>query len=92
MKRSERYYNQARSCAYQSAALFMGGVAAACWIPGAIISNQQGASSLWLLLLIAASGAGLIAAFATATSAMRLYRIGVEEEFAEARRAIRPRI
>jgi hypothetical protein len=44
------------------------------------------------LLLIAATGAGLITAFATATNAMRLYRIGVEEEFAEARRAIRPRI
>ncbi len=70
----------------------MAAVAAACWIPGAIISNQQGASSIWLLILIAATGAGLIAAFATATSAMRLYRIGVEEEFAEARRAIRPRI
>ena len=70
----------------------MAAVAAACWIPGAIISNQQGASSIWLLILIAATGAGLIAAFATATSAMRLYRIGVEEEFAEARRAMRPRI
>jgi hypothetical protein len=92
MKRSEKYYSQARSCAFQSAALFMAAVAAACWIPGAIISNQQGASSIWLLILIAATGAGLIAAFATATSAMRLYRIGVEEEFAEARRAIRPRI
>jgi hypothetical protein len=92
MKRSEKYYSQARSCAFQSAALFMAAVAAACWIPGAIISNQQGASSIWLLILIAATGAGLIAAFATATSAMRLYRIGVEEEFAEARRAMRPRI
>jgi hypothetical protein len=92
MKRSERYYNQARSCAFQSAALFMAAVAAACWIPGAIISNQQGASSIWILLLIAATGAGLITAFATATNAMRSYRIGVEEEFAEARRAIRPRI
>ena len=92
MKRSEKYYSQARSCAFQSAALFMAAVAAACWIPGAIISNQQGASSIWLLILIAATGAGLIAAFATATSAMRLYRIGVEEVFAEARRAIRPRI
>jgi hypothetical protein len=92
MKRSEKYYSQARSSAFQSAVLFMGGVAAACWIPGAIISNQQGASSIWLLLLIAASGAGLIAAFATATNAMRFYRIGVEEEFAEARRAIRPRL
>jgi hypothetical protein len=92
MKRSEKYYSQARSSAFQSAAIFMGAVAAACWIPGAIISNQQGASSIWLLLLIAATGAGLIAAFATATSAMRSYRIGVEEEFAEARRAIRPRL
>jgi hypothetical protein len=44
------------------------------------------------LLLIAATGAGLITAFATATSAMRLYRIGVEEECVEARRAIRPRL
>jgi hypothetical protein len=44
------------------------------------------------LLLIAASGAGLIAAFATATNAMRSYRIGVEEECVEARRAIRPRL
>jgi hypothetical protein len=44
------------------------------------------------LLLIAATGAGLIAAFATATNAMRSYRIGVEEEFVEARRAIRPRL
>jgi hypothetical protein len=92
MKRSERYYNQARSFILQSAAIFMGAVAAACWIPGAIISNQQGASSIWLLLLIAATGAGLIAAFATATNAMRAYRIGVEEECVEARRAIRPRI
>jgi hypothetical protein len=92
MKRSQKYYSQARSFILQSAAIFMGAVAAACWIPGAIISNQQGASPIWLLLLIAATGAGLIAAFATATNAMRSYRIGVEEEFAEARRAIRPRI
>ena len=92
MKRSERYYNQARAYILQSAAIFMSAVAAACWIPGAIISNQQGASSIWLLLLIAASAGGLIAAFATATSAMRSYRIGVEEECVEARRAIRPRI
>jgi hypothetical protein len=92
MKRSERHYNQARSFILQSAAIFMGAVAAACWIPGAIISNQQGASSIWLLLLIAASAGGLIAAFATATNAMRLYRIGVEEECVEARRAIRPRL
>jgi hypothetical protein len=92
MKRSEKYYSQARSSAFQSAALFMAAVAAACWIPGAIISNQQGASSIWLLLLIAASAGGLIAAFATATNAMRAYRIGVEEECVEARRAIRPRI
>lgn len=92
MKRSERYYNQARSSAFQSATAFMAAVAAACWIPGAIIANQQGASSIWLLLLIAATGAGLIAAFALGTNAMRSYRIGVEEECAEARRAIRPRI
>jgi fatty acid desaturase len=92
MKRSERYYNQARSCAFQSAALFMAAVAAACWIPGAIISNQQGASSIWLLLLIAATGAGLIAAFALGTNAMRAYRIGEEEQYHEARRAIRPRL
>jgi hypothetical protein len=92
MKRSERYYNQARSCAFQSAAIFMGAVAAACWIPGAIISNQQGASSIWLLILIAATGAGLVAAFALGTNAMRSYRIGVEEECVEARRAIRPRL
>ena len=92
MKRSERYYNQSRSCAFQSATAFMAAVAAACWVPGAIISNQQGASSIWLLCLIAASGAGLIAAFAAATNSMRLYRLGVEEEYHEARRAIRPRI
>jgi hypothetical protein len=92
MKRSEKYYSQARSSAFQSATAFMSAVAAACWIPGAIISNQQGASSIWLLLLIAATGAGLITSFATATNAMRSYRIGVEEEFVEARRAIRPRI
>jgi hypothetical protein len=70
----------------------MGAVAAACWIPGAIIDNQQGASPIWLLLLIAASAGGLITAFATATNAMRSYRIGVEEECVEARRAIRPRL
>jgi hypothetical protein len=92
MKRSERNYNQARAYILQSAAIFMGAVAAACWIPGAIISNQQGASPIWLLLLIAATGGGLIAAFATATNAMRSYRIGVEEECVEARRAIRPRL
>jgi hypothetical protein len=92
MKRSERYYNQARSFILQSAAIFMASVAAACWIPGAIISNQQGASPIWLLLLIAASGAGLIAAFALGTNAMRAYRIGVEEQYHEARRAIRPRL
>jgi len=92
MKRSEKYYSQARSSAFQSAAIFMASVAAACWIPGAIISNQQGASSIWLLILIAATGAGLITAFAIGTNAMRAYRIGVEEEFVEARRAIRPRI
>ena len=92
MKRSERYYRDSRAAAFQSATAFMSAVAAACWIPGAIVENQQGASSIWLLCLIAASGAGLIAAFATATNAMRSYRIGVEEEFAEARRAIRPRL
>jgi hypothetical protein len=92
MKRSERHYNQARAYILQSAAIFMASVATACWIPGAIISNQQGASSIWLLILIAASAGGLIAAFATATNAMRSYRIGVEEECVEARRAIRPRI
>ncbi len=92
MKRSERYYNQARSFILQSAAIFMGAVAAACWIPGAIISNQQGASSIWLLLLIAATGAGLIAAFTSATNAMRAYRISEEEQYHEARRAIRPRL
>jgi hypothetical protein len=92
MKRSETYYSQARTSALQSATAFMAAVAAACWIPGAIISNQQGASSIWLLLLIAASSAGLIAAFAIGTNAMRSYRIGVEEECVEARRAIRPRI
>jgi hypothetical protein len=92
MKRSERYYRDSRAAAFQSATAFMAGVAAACWIPGAIIHNQQGASSIWLLCLIAATGAGLVAAFALGTNAMRLYRLGVEQEFTDARRAIRPRI
>ena len=92
MKRSERYYRDSRAAAYQSATAFMASLTSACWIPGAIIDNQQGASPIWLFALITISAASGAWAIYAAREAMTLYRLGTEEELHEARRAIRPRI
>lgn len=92
MKRSERYFRNARASAWQAATAFMASLAAACWVPGAMIDNQQGASPFWLFALITAAAASGVWSICAAREAMALYRIGTEEELHEARRAIRPRI
>ncbi|MBU6170614.1 MAG: hypothetical protein KGQ87_03855 [Verrucomicrobia bacterium] len=92
MKLSEKYYRNSRASAYQAALALMVCAASVCWIPGAIIDNHQGANPLWLFGLIAtAIGSATWAAIAGHESA-RLYRIGLEQQVHEARRAIRPRI
>ena len=92
MKRSQRLFRDARANALQAATAIMIGTAAACWVPGAIIANNQGANPLWLLGLIAiAIGSATWAAISGRESA-RLYNIGLEQAAHEARRAIRPRL
>lgn len=92
MKLSEKYYRNSRASAYQAALGLMLCAASACWIPSAIIDNSNGANPLWLFGLIAiAIGSAAWATIAARESA-RLYRIGMEQQLHEARRAIRPRI
>ena len=92
MKRSERYYRNARASAWQAATLFMTSIAAACWVPGAMIDNSQGSSPIWLFALIATSAIAGVWAICAAREAIVLFRIATEEELHEARAAIRPRI
>ncbi len=92
MKRSERYYRNARASAWQATTAFMASLTSACWVPGAMIDNSQGASPIWLFALITISAASGTWAIYAAREAMTLYRLGTEEELHEARRAIRPRI
>jgi hypothetical protein len=68
------------------------GIAAACWVPAAMVDNSNGASPIWLICLIATASTCLVASVATACNAMRLYRLGIEELAHEARCAIRPRL
>lgn len=92
MKLSERYYRNARASAMQAALALMITAASACWIPGAIIDNHAGASPLWLFGLIAIGIGSAIWAAIAARESGRMYRIGLEQQVHEARRAIRPRL
>lgn len=92
MKLSEKHYRNSRASAYQGALALMICAASACWVPSAIIDNSQGATPLWLFGLIAIAIGSAAWATIAAREAARLYRIGLEEEHHEARRAIRPRI
>ena len=92
MKRSERYYRNARNAALQSAATFMFSIAAACWVPGAMIDNQQGASPVWLLSLVVIATASATWACIAARESFRLYKLGCSEQRFEFRREVRPRI
>jgi len=92
MKLSERYYRNSRASAMQAALALMITAAAACWMPGAIIDNHQGASPLWLFGLIATGIGSVIWAGIAARESARLYHLGLENQIHEARRAIRPRI
>ena len=92
MKLSEKYFSNSRASAYQAALALMTCAASVCWVPGAIIDNHNGANPLWLFSLIATGiGSATWAAIAGHESA-RLYRLGLEQQVHEARRAIRPRI
>ena len=92
MKLSEKYYRNSRASAYQAALALMICAASACWIPSAIIDNSNGANPLWLFALIAtAIGSAAWGAIAARESG-RLYKLGLENQLHEARRAIRPRI
>ena len=92
MKLSEKYYRNSRASAYQAALALMICAASSCWIPSAIIENSLGANPLWLFGLIA-SGIGSAGwAVITARESGRLYKLGLETQLHEARRAIRPRI
>ena len=92
MKLSEKYYRNSRASAYQAALALMTCAAAVCWVPSAIIDNHTGANPLWLFSLIATGiGSATWAAIAGNESA-RLYKLGLEQQVHEARRAIRPRL
>ena len=92
MKLSEKYYQNSRASAYQAALGLMTCAAAVCWIPSAIIDNSQGANPLWLFGLIATGIGSAVWAAIAARESGRLYKLGLENQIHEARRAIRPRI
>ena len=92
MKLSEKYYQNSRASAYQAALGLMVCAASVCWVPGPIIDNQQGANPLWLFGLIATGIGSAVWAVIAARESGRLYRLGLEQQVHEARRAIRPRL
>ena len=92
MKRSQRLFRDARANALQAATAIMIGTASACWVPGAIIANNQGASPMWMFTLILTAIICGIWAAISGREAVMLYRFACEEELHESRRAIRPRI
>jgi hypothetical protein len=92
MKLSEKYYRNSRASALQATLALMITAASACWIPSALIDNHQGANPLWLFGLIATGIGSAIWAAITARESGRLYKLGLENQIHEARRAIRPRI
>lgn len=68
------------------------GIAAACWVPGAILANNQGASPIWMFALVITAIICGIWSVIAGREAVMIYRFACEEESYEARRAIRPRI
>ena len=90
MKLSEKYYRNSRASAYQAALALMVCAASVCWVPGAIIDNHNGANPLCLFGLIATGIGSAAWAAMTARESGRLYKLGLENQIHEARRAIRP--
>lgn len=87
MKRSERYYRDSRSAAFQSATAFSFAIASGAWMAAALTYESP-----WFIGLLVATVTTITWAILSARESMRLYRIGLEEQIHEARRAIRPRI
>lgn len=92
MKLSQKYYRNSRASALQATLALFVTAASACWLPGAIIENHQGANPLYLFGLIAAGIGSAIWAIIAAKESARLYKLGLDQQVYEYRRSIRPRI
>lgn len=91
MKRSARLYRQARAAAFHSSFYVVSFLASVTWAARCYLEESAVMSGGALALILVALAA-LVAGVVSASNAVRLARLAMDEETSEWRRAIRPRL